>query len=284
MWFLFVIGALATSVVSKLLFKKTTHDAPVIFAAIVTQLIGGVVMGAYYLAFGTSQPIDWASTGWLVCASVFLWSVIAVWSLIGIRDTEVSLREVLVQSRTLLVVFLSALVLGEHVSQMSWLGIALIISGIIFATYKPAQKLSVSMHRGTWYVLATSALIAVVSLIDKKASALMDPSLYAAIVYAGPAVVLLAFLYKRFFKECSHATKKGAWLVTLAAGTINSIGFFFTLYTYRALDLHIAYPILQTSSIFALIAGIIFWNERERAGWKFFGLILALIGALMCKW
>lgn len=284
MWFLFVIGALATSVVSKLLFKKTTHDAPVIFAAIVTQLIGGVVMGGYYLAFGTAQQTDWATAGWLLVGSVFLWSIIAVWSLIGIRDTEVSLREVLVQSRTLLVVFLSALILGEHISIHSWWGIALIIAGIIAATYKPAKKISFSLHRGTWYVLATSALIAVVSLIDKRASTLMDPSLYAAIVYAGPAIVLLVLLYKRFFAECVQASQKGAWLVTLAAGTINSIGFFFTLYTYRFLDLHVAYPILQMSSILALIAGIIFWNERERVGWKFFGLILALIGALLCQW
>lgn len=284
MGFFFLFGALLISVGSKLLYKKAVHAAPVFFTAFLTQILGGIIMYAYYLAFGGTQETNWTLVWPYLLLSVGLWTIIAVWSLIGIRDTEVSLREVLTQSRTLIVVVLSVLILGETVALRSWIGVFLILAGIAIAVYKPGKKLHHADYKGAWIVLATSALIAIISLVDKKMAMLMDPALYSAIVYAGPALCLVPFFTGTRVTESVDSLRNGTWKIAAVVGMLNSIGFLLTLYTYRSFDLHIAYPLLQLSSLVVLLAGVVFWHEKQRVQWKILGFALALAGAFVIKW
>jgi drug/metabolite transporter (DMT)-like permease len=176
------------------------------------------------------------------------------------------------------------LVLKESIAGTAWIGLALIVGGISVAAYRPSQSWKFSDNKGVWIVLSASLLSGVIALIDKQIAPLMDPNLYTAIVYTVPGVMILGFINKERIDESVAVLKDGARTgFVVAAGIINGLTFIFTLYAYRHFDLHIAYPIIQTASVLTVLAGIIFFKERERIGWKLLGLTLALIGSFIIK-
>lgn len=266
---------------SKLLYKKAAHEIPLFFLVFVVQVIGGCTALVLYVLFGTAHAVEWAPIVPLLVIAVGLWAFAAVANLVSIRENEVSSREVISQSRLLFVTVLSVLFLGETVTKETWIGIALISGGIMSAAYKRGNVFESLTHRGGQLAIAMSFLFAILALIDKEVSSHMDPFLYTALVYLGPALVLMFFFTRERRREAvTVLTNRSQLLFTISIGCVNALAFCAVLYAYQLADLHVVYSFIQLGSLLAVLYAFFFWGERDRALQKCIGLCIAIIGAI----
>lgn len=280
--YLFLILSVVFVGLGKIYFKKSVHVSSVYTTAIFTQFIGGAIsLVLFFINGGSINQIFDIGDYKILTLAILLWTIISIVSLLGVKATQVSIREVVNQVRTPLTVFLGIVFLSEVATTKDILGILLIFTGIVFAVFKGFKK---ENYSGIMLVIFGAILIAVVSLFDKIMTGNMDASLYSAYVFIVPGIILLAFLNKQRISEIKTAIKtKEMRNPLLIATVIGSLGYIFLLYAYKGIPLFIAYPISQLNIIFAMLGGIIILKEKDRVPRKIIGILITILGAILIK-
>jgi len=183
-------------------------------------------------------------------------------------------------SGTLLAVVLGVVVLGERLGAGGYLGVALLLVGLL-ALQRPWRLVALLRRVGASQALAGSAvpwalgtgsLIAVYSAIDRTGSRLVEPWFYAGLLWTGMAATLLVALRirARMGIVAGPALSGDGRRLAVVGGLMALATYFMILVAYRLAPLTAVVPLRESAVVLASAWGALRLGEatgrREIAG------------------
>ena len=223
------------------------------------------------------QDIAWTA---LIIASI-LWTMIAVSGLTAHTETEVSIQDPLSQSKALWALLLGIFVLKETASFFRIAGVVTIFLGISLLVWHPERKFGRVRDKGVRWTLGTAVLSALVAIADKKALGFFNPELYGFLVFLLPSFILFFFLPKRT-GEVKYLFRNH-WQATLIASILLFITYYARLRVFVVMDVSVAYPLLQLSTLLTVLGGIFILREREHLKQKIVAALIVVLGSIFLK-
>lgn len=276
---LFVALAIIAGTGYKLINKYVLKETEPYAFALITNIVSAVIF--FLLALNTfsfpKEPMAWIVLG---IASI-LWTIIAVSTLISYKATDVSIREPLSQSKTIIALILGILFLREAVSAGRIIGTIVIFLGITLLIYHPERRFGRLSDKGVKWTLFAALLSAFVAIADKAALKWFSLETYGFLVYFFPSIILLFFLSKRTH-QVRHLLKT-KWKSALAGIALALTAYYFTLKAFSVADVTIVYPLLQLTALLTVIGGLIFMNEREHMWQKIIAVVIIIAGSIILK-
>ena len=123
--------------------------------------------------------------------------------------------------------------------------------------------------------ISVSTLLGLGWIFDKMGALYFGVNTYNILVWTVPVVFILAPHIK--VEEIKHEIKVGSWKVVLMAG-LNVAGYLLQLKALETGDATRVIPIVQTSTLLAVILGIVLLKEKAHALKKIFAAMIALVG------
>ncbi|MEK7577279.1 MAG: DMT family transporter [Patescibacteria group bacterium] len=171
----------------------------------------------------------------------------------------------------------SILFLHESITIHKFIGAFFIISASFFLIYK---NIKLKISRSFWLAILSALLLGIVLVIDKPASAYMQPALYSFIVWCFP-VFIVAFpnvplrqLKKEFFI--------GGWKVALTA-LLNVTGYMLFIQALTMTDASRVVVVDALTGIFVVLGGIVILKEHDHIGRKIIAAIIAFVGVYLLR-
>ena len=132
-----------------------------------------------------------------------------------------------------------------------------------------------------WVFLAISSVFFFTSLnlLQRKLATDTNNPRAVAVLFNGMAafIALSIFFISGSFKNFSLPTKLEAWIALLLA-SLNVIGYLLNLKALEIAEATRVIPIVQTSTLFTVIFGILLLKERDNVPRKIIAGILAITG------
>jgi drug/metabolite transporter (DMT)-like permease len=178
-----------------------------------------------------------------------------------------------VSSFSAVVAFISgSLLYSEGITPSKLFGFILIICSLILASVEKGKKL---VSKGLGLGLLTFTMLGIGWSLDKKGSTSFSPEFYNVMVWL--AGLLIIFYPSISRKDMIKEARTGSWKLFLIA-LLNVIGYFLQLKALTMADSTRVVPIVQTSTIFTVILGILILKEKGRIPQKVLAGILAIAG------
>ncbi len=184
----------------------------------------------------------------------------------------------------LVAVFIGIVVLGEHLTPMALLGVALLLCGV-WVVRHPDQR-----PRSVLPALSVGLLVGLYSSLDSEGVHLAQPWLYGWILWALTAGLVAAFSYIRLHiakKPPGPERKEETTPLRAGIGQATLIGFLMTatyllvLIAFRLAPLAIISPLRETSVVIAALWGIWGLKERRRLWLRLGGAAAVALGAAL---
>lgn len=161
---------------------------------------------------------------------------------------------------------------------LSWtkvLGTVLVITAIILVSWQAKTKI---IRKEALIVVAAQAIQGVALAVDKMGAQYFRPELYNIMLWTLPLLVIFFPYIKP--KDILNELKIGSWKIGVLA-ILNVFGYFVFLKALVLAEATRVIPIIQTSSLAAVILGIILLKERDRLARKFSAVGIALAGVYL---
>jgi drug/metabolite transporter (DMT)-like permease len=276
-WFLLAMLSAIASASQNIFHRKIMMtENPYAYAFLENIFTGILFIPAAIIAwYLPREPIAWA----LVLCSSVLWSLIAVIAMHTYKYTKVSLRAPVNESRAFWLLLFSAIILGELITMQKILGVALIFLGLVYLNYKKGSWGSFA-DRGVQLTFLVAIISALTAVVDKKATAYWTPGVYGALVYIIPSIFIGAYAITQKGKDVKHIIKtKHSWLIAVVI--LGFIFYFCQLSALKLAEASVVYPVLRMSSLFTVLGGIIFLNERSDILKKIISTIVVIAGVAL---
>lgn len=276
---LFVALAIIAGTGSKLIHKYVLKETEPYAFALITNIVSAIIF--FLLAMHNfslpKEPMAWVVLG---IASV-LWTIIAVSTLISYKATDVSIREPLSQSKTIIALILGILFLREAVSAGRIIGTIVIFLGITLLVYHPERRFGRLSDKGVKWTFFAALLSAFVAIADKAALKWFNFETYGFLVYFIPTLILSMFISKRMH-QVRHLLKT-KWKAALTGIILSATTYYFTLRAFSLADVTIVYPLLQLTMLLTVIGGLVFMKEREHMWQKIIAVVIIIAGSIILK-
>ncbi len=245
---------------------------PLAFTAVHDFIAGLVLLPFIFWNFRLPEHgITWVYFV-IVVILVFLVDYLA---LLALKNIEVSIYQIVIQSRHVLVLFAGLLFFSESITPEKIIAIILIIFGVLIVMY---EKAKIKWTKGVTYAIS-STFFAVLAFSLMK-YIMRDFSETAFASFELMAAGLLAFSFTKFkAKDILEEIKINKWWIFIAGGLFG----LFELVLFLALkigEISKVIPVSQSSLIFAVLIGILFMGERDKLWQKFIGVLVIVVGFL----
>jgi len=192
------------------------------------------------------------------------------------KEIEVSTITVLFRLAPAVTFITSILILGESFSIRKLIGVILIISATILASYK---KTRIKFSKALLTVLVCAVMLGIAWTVDKKImSANFSPQFYSLLIWAVP--LLYIYLPHISRQDLKTEISIGSWKIPLLA-FINVLGYYFQLKATSLADVSKVIPLISTSTIFIVLGGIILLKEKSNILNKIIAGIIVSIGVIL---
>jgi drug/metabolite transporter (DMT)-like permease len=180
---------------------------------------------------------------------------------------------------------MAILFLGEMPSPISWLGIALILSGVALTLgadlrkNKGPKKASTGLLFGLLSILSMGGSVIIAKIGLGALPALQATFLRMAAGLVGMFIVALA---RREIRDWLGPLRRDGlkWRFALAVAIVTFGGFWLALFSVKRLDVSVANTLLATEPLFTLPLSVFWLRERPVAlAWS--GAAVAFPGALL---
>ena len=208
----------------------------------------------------------------------FLWAVIALVGFKSYELTPVSLRDPLARTDVLFLLLFSSLFLQESLTEFKLLGVFLIFLGLVILTWQKGKFFRRFSHLGVQLTLLSAILDGLVAVVDKSAVVFFLPVFYGFLMYLLPALYLTPLTVKNLTPvKKLFANKK---LAVFLACILGVIAYFFQLSAYMLTEVSNVFPVIQLSTLVAVIGGAIFHKEKE-FGLRLVGAVFMILGSCL---
>lgn len=270
--FVEAIGRITQRVLMK---GKDSDPIPV---AVIYQLTAGILLFVFALSMGFSLP-DLRPLWLILLLAPIFWGLANIFIFKSLQSTEASVFTVLFTTRTVWIILLSILLLGDAFSGRQLIGALFILSAVILVSWK---RQAFSVKKGEIFALVAALFIALGVIND------------AFVVRALPVAPYLA--YNFFFSGIfvwlinPQATKR-ILAFTKVSKEFGSAALLAFLYASSAMTYLLAYQvgknaaqlgaIYPISNILVVLLAIVFLREKSNLLTKLFAVILSVIGIVL---
>lgn len=189
--------------------------------------------------------------------------------------THLSISSILSRMRLIWVPIIAYFLIQERLTQLEYLGIIILFAGLSIVV---APK-RFFVDKGATYANLSAFMIAFNIVLVKMELPYASNSVINAAM-ALPAVILIPVFMKNTTKRIPDVFKKNLVIKLLAIG-FNVISIYLFMFALRLGDAGVVTAVYQGMLVFAVLAGIIFLNERENIGKKLAGTFITLIGVFL---
>lgn len=217
---------------------------------------------------------SWAHLGHLLL--VGLVELVAIYLYMKMHaSNELSLSTILLQLRTIYVPILAFFVLGEHLSVLQWVGIALIVSGAIVVSRPRVLRADKALS----YALLAGVFTAISSITIKVASGFASiPIVITA--FSLPSVLLLPLLMhnaRRRLLQARHSVVSG----NLPASLANIVSMYTMVWALSEGNASQVSGVFQGVNMISVVVGIFFLGEQNDKLVKLGGALLTTLGIIL---
>jgi uncharacterized membrane protein len=240
------------------------------FYAIILSFIIYFITGAYKNFALPNEPIAWV----YAAIAILLFGLSERLRFIVSKLLDASVNAI-IGNVYILVSFIGALFLySESASAIKLIGAALIILALFIVSYTKKTTRNYTL-KGILLGILFETFVGLAGMLDKKGVQYFNPQTYNIFVWLFPLLVII-FPYIKI-KDIVSEFKLGSWKIIIVAA-FNVLGYLFLLKAFELSEATRVIPIVQTSTLFTVLFGIILLKERENIARKIIGGILAVIG------
>ncbi|MHC1716806.1 MAG: EamA family transporter [Candidatus Dojkabacteria bacterium] len=234
---------------------------------------------------------DFATSGVVLSTNYIDWilailggiiTVFAFWSLfVSIRKLPVSEQVLLSRASVLTYTVGGFLILGETVTQLKFIGILLILSGILISSIRKGKFV---FNRWVIIQLLSSVGFGLCVLIDNYVSKSFSTGIYVFINIAVTTVALTVLaMFMGSFKNI-RSVSKGYIINTALAGSLSVLAYFLIIKSYELGGLVVITGALNQIKLpITVLGGYIFYKERKDVLVKVLGIITVIGGLILLK-
>jgi drug/metabolite transporter (DMT)-like permease len=215
-----------------------------------------------FLVLARRHPPSWGGLPFLLASSLAEIAY-AVFLARAYARTDLSLAYPVARGTGVLLVPLLALpIFGDHPTAIAWLGIALIVLGVVWL-HLPAIRCAIA-RRGfgdviTLPPLLTGVTIATYSLIDSAGVRRIHPFVYLYLIYVLVAIVLAPYVLSRRRTALAGEVRQ-RWPV-LAGGVAVFGTYCIVLAAFRLAPVSYVVPMREVSIVFGALLGVYLLGE-----------------------
>jgi len=244
------------------------------------QFFVAMVFLAYTLLTNTFEVPNLSSIWWNVVLMAVFYAVGNFFSFQAFRFAQASEASILFASGTLWSIIIAVIFLGETLSPNHIFGILCIIGGIIVVSF---EKSSWKLNKGHLFALLSSFFYGVAFVNDvfvlQKYQSIAS---YMIIAFLFPALITLLVKPKTlqhvpcFF----HSWKKFFVLCgSVLLYSFSSIAIFSAIKIGGKASL--VSPLFQTGTLFTVLLGFLFLQEKNKLGQKIIGALITFVGVIL---
>lgn len=189
--------------------------------------------------------------------------------------TKLSISTIISRTRLIWTALFAFIFLGEKFSLMTYAGIGVLFLGLSVGTSPHKIKADPGMK----YAYLSAMMISIANILMKSATAFASAPIIVAAM-AIPTIISYPLILKNSKKRIKAFLHEKLLHKTLAA-LANVLALFFLLWALSLGPVAIVNAIYQGTMIFAILAGILFLNEREDIAKKLIGTAIALVGVML---
>ena len=274
----------ASWAVGTILFKGIGENFSASAMTLVKSLMS-VLLLAFVLIFVGWASVPASSLGWLILSGLIGIAAGDTFFFAALRRLPVHQLVILMMVAPGMTLIMAILFLGEMPSPISWLGIALILSGVALTLgadrrkSKGPKKASSGLLFGLLSILSMGGSVIIAKIGLGALPALQATFLRMAAGFVGMFIVALARReIKDWLEPLRHDGLK--WRFALAVAIVTFGGFWLALFSVKRLDVSVANTLLATEPLFTLPLSVFWLRERPVAlAWS--GAAVAFPGALL---
>jgi drug/metabolite transporter (DMT)-like permease len=277
--FIFIALAIGCGVAYKLCHKQVLGKVSPYAYALVVNIVGCILFLPFALQAVSlpKQVLPWI----LIISGGAAWTILGLMAFYSYKNTPLSLRDPLSQSRIIFGMILAIVLLHETVTAMRIWGTLTIFFGICLLLWHPERKFGDLKDPGLRWTLGTAVVGAFVAILDKATLNYFPPIFYGMFVY-GIETVLLGCVLHTKGKEMKTLFKTSGWMALLGAILV-AVGNYFQWKAYSLADISLVYPLLQLGVLFTVISGFLFLGEREHRLQRIIATCIIIAGAVIIK-
>ena len=278
----FLFLAFVFTIANRLYAKHTLNKYDVFAVTILSNAVCAVVLFPFFLQAFPTTPSLLTSQMMLIAFLGFLWAI-AAWTVnASVAMNDFSFKEIIRQTRVVWVVLAGVLLLGEQLGPKEAVGITFIIASVFIISYK---RISFREHISSRPILLawfSAALVAFITVLEKILLMNTEVLTYALFAFLLPSIFLVPFLNKKRLLEVrgildSHKRE-------LLIFSILMLGAYYTgISAYKLLPISIAYPVIQSSTVFGVLIGTALFEQSQHLGKKVLAAVIAVIGVLIIQ-
>lgn len=286
-WFVLALISVTTLSISNLLQRALMREETSDFVAYATvfQLFSGVLVLLYALASGfVLPPMEKLPLNFLFVA--LFWGGGTLFLFKSLKTTEVSEVAILLTTRTLWVIPVAFLFLGETYDLRKAMGALLVVASVLLITQ---QKGRFEFHKGSVFALVASCLYGFALANDTFIIRSLNPEIasYTSMAFLLPGIAILV--------GSSVLTPKALLTAKslLALNTLRKMVVLSIVHTASAVTFYLALqrggnisqltPIGQSSIILTVLLAAAFLGERAHLLKKLISAVIVSVGVLLLK-
>jgi len=175
---------------------------------------------------------------------------------------------------SVLIAFVGALFLySETLTTYKLLGGSLIIGALFLVSMN--NKTKKSSKKGVLVAVAISVMLGLGWMLDKLGTQYFNASTYSIFVWTVP-IVFIYFPHIKF-DAIKTELKLASWKIFLLAG-LNVVGYLMQLKALEIAEATRVIPIMQTSTLFTILLGIVLLKERGHIPRKIVAGLMVVLG------
>ncbi len=279
---LFLGIAFVFTIVNRLYAKKTLNALDTYGITILSNTFCTLVLLPYAI-YKLPEIVSLPPTQLgLILVLGLLWAIIAWVINASIALNDFSFKEIIRQTRVVFVVVGGVVFLGETLAPLDILGIGAVILSAIIISWK---KISFREHLTSKPILLawiSSLLVAVTALLEKHLLMEVDVLTYTFFAFALPTIFLLPFLTEKRREATKVLIAHHKTEIALFS-TFMLVAFTAGLFVYKLLPISIAYPLIQSATIFAVLIGTWIFENNHHWKRKAFASLIAILGVVLIQ-
>jgi drug/metabolite transporter (DMT)-like permease len=178
---------------------------------------------------------------------------------------------------SIFIAFIGSLILySETLSLKKIFGSILIITALILLSTK--NKGDIKSKKGIGFAIFISIMFGFAMMLDKLGTSYFGPSLYNVIVWTVP--IIFVWFPEVKFSDLKKEIKNTSWNI-VGLAILDVTAYFMQLKALQITEATRVMPIIQTSTIFTVILGIIILKEKDNVPLKLLSGIMATIGVCL---
>lgn len=239
------------------------------------EMLAGLLLlpvGIFYFSLPQSLPI-WAA----FISGLLLIFFADLFGFLALQRVEASILQIIGQFRHIVVLIGAYFFFTEAITLMKLAAICFIILGIFVAIH---EKTKFEISKGILYSFLSSLSIALGLLFIKMASVDVSPALSAplGLLLAGFLLYLVILFQEKHPRNLLPTSHRKELFLTAGIFAVFELVFFIALVIGEASKVT---PVTQSSMIFTIIGGYVFFNERSQMRQKIVGSVLIALGIIL---